>query len=248
MLKIKNLSVKVGDKVLLKDFNLHVKKGEVHVIMGPNGAGKSTLAKVIAGFPGYEVIAGSIFYNGEDLLALTPEERARKKLFVSFQYPLEISGITNFDFLFTAYNKQQKANNKEALNKKAFEILLDEKMKELEIRKEFKKRSINDGFSGGEKKKNEILQMALFNPALSILDEIDSGLDVDALKKITEILLKLRAKDNSYVFITHYPSLLDYINVDFVHILSSGKLIKTGDLALAEEIGKKGFASFVGSK
>lgn len=244
MLKIENLSVKVDNKVLLKGFNLEVKKGEIHVIMGPNGAGKSTLAKVLAGLPSYEVIEGSIFYNGEDLLKLLPEERSRKKMFVSFQYPIEINGISNFEFLHSSYNKQQKANNRETLNKKAFEALLDQKMELLGIREEFKKRSINESFSGGEKKKNEILQMVLFNPNIAILDEIDSGLDVDAIKKISEVLLSLKTKENSLIFITHYMQLLNYITPDFVHILSGGRLIKTGTFDIAKEIEAKGFESF----
>lgn len=165
-------------------------------------------------------------------------------MFVSFQYPIEINGISNFEFLHSSYNKQQKANNKETLNKKAFEALLDQKMELLGIREEFKKRSINEGFSGGEKKKNEILQMVLFNPHIAILDEIDSGLDVDAIKKISEVLLSLKTKENSLIFITHYMQLLNYITPDFVHILSGGRLIKTGTFDIAKEIEAKGFESF----
>jgi Fe-S cluster assembly ATP-binding protein len=276
MLKIKNLSVKVNEKVLLKDFHLNVNRGEIHVVMGPNGAGKSTLAKAISGFPGYEITSGEIFYRGEDLLKLLPEERACKKIFVSFQYPIEISGISNFEFLYAAYKRlsseEESRKNidfscknldlgkssspyspsslpksslkKPAFEKDAFENLLDEKMELLGIKKEFKTRSINEGFSGGEKKKNEILQMALFNPHLSILDEIDSGLDVDALKMITEVLLKLKSKDNSFVFITHYMRLLDYITPDFVHVLINGKIVKTGGMEIAKEIEKNGFEPF----
>ena len=241
MLSIKNLKVEVEDKALLNGFNLEVKKGEIHAIMGPNGAGKSTLSKVISGHPNYKVIEGEIFYKGKDLLKLSPDERALLGIFVSFQYPIEISGISNFDFLYSSYNLINKAKGNAELSKKDFEVLLNEKLSLLDMKQEFTSRNINEGFSGGEKKKNEILQMALFSPELAILDEIDSGLDVDALRVITDKVKSLKTKDNSFILITHYQRLLNYIVPDFVHVLIGGGIIKTGGAKLAKEIEERGY-------
>ena len=243
MLNIRDLEVEIDSKTLIREFHLNVRRGETHVIMGPNGAGKSTLSKVISGHPKYKVVKGEIFYKKKNLLTQLPEERALNGVFVSFQYPIEISGISNFEFLHTSYNEMQKANDKKTIGKEEFKKnLLFEKMDFLGMKKElFIKRNINEGFSGGEKKKNEILQMALFSPELCVLDEVDSGLDIDALKLITKKIKSLRTKDNSFILITHYQRLLNYITPDFVHILVDGKLMKTGEAGLAKEIEKKGY-------
>lgn len=245
MLKIKNLKVEIDGKILLEGFNLHVKEGEVHAIMGPNGAGKSTLSKVISGHPKYKVSEGEISFFGKDLLELSPVDRALLGIFVSFQYPVEIDGVSNFEFLFTSLNSRRKSENKAEVSKADFEKILDEKMSLLEMKKEFVFRNVNEGFSGGEKKKNEILQMALFSPKLSILDEIDSGVDVDALKVITDKIRSLKTEKNSYILITHYDRLLNYIKPDFVHILFNGKVVKTGTSQLAQEVEKYGYDRFV---
>ena len=241
MLKIIDLKVAIDDKILLDGFNLHIKKGEIHAIMGPNGAGKSTLSKVISGHSKYKVLEGDILYYGNSLLDLSPDERALKGIFVSFQYPIEISGISNFEFLYACYIARQKKRGQQPIDKKDFDILLKSKLDLLDIKREFVKRSINEGFSGGEKKKNEILQMALFSPQLAVLDEIDSGLDVDALKIITNKIKALKTEDNSYILITHYERLLNYISPDYVHILCDGKVIKTGGADLASEIERRGY-------
>lgn len=241
MLKIKNLKVEVEGKVLLDGFNLNIEKGQIHALMGPNGAGKSTLSKVLSGHPKYKVIEGEIYYLGKNLLDLSPDERSLEGVFVSFQYPLEVSGISNFEFLHASYNAQMKAKQSKVLSKEEFEILLYTHIERLGIKKEFVKRSINEGFSGGEKKKNEILQMALFSPKLSVLDEIDSGLDVDALKVITEEIKSLKTRENGYILITHYERLLNYIVPDYVHVLIKGKIVKTGKIELAKEIEKRGY-------
>lgn len=234
MLNIKNLQVKINEKTLIEDLNLKVNPGEIHAVMGPNGAGKSTLSNVIAGYPDYTTY-GEIFYNNKDLFKLSIEERALEKIFVSFQHPIEIGGISNFDFLYACYKAREE------ISKTDFEILLNKKLQQLEISKDFVHRNLNEGFSGGEKKKNEILQMALFMPKLSILDEIDSGLDVDALKVLTKNILNIKSPDTSIILITHYTRLLNYIKPDFVHILKNGKIIKTGNYNLALEIENKGY-------
>lgn len=242
MLEIKNLSATVEGKQILKGLNLRIERGEVHAIMGPNGAGKSTLAKILAGHPAYEITEGEIWFKGQNLLEMAPEERAHAGLFMSFQYPLEISGVSNSQFLAAALNAQRKGRSLEPLSPDAFEELLDEKMKAMEIRSEFKTRNINEGFSGGEKKRNEILQMALFDPALSVLDETDSGLDIDAMRIVAAGVNQMRRSDNALLLITHYQRLLDYIKPDFVHVLADGQIVRTGGPELALELEAKGYA------
>jgi Fe-S cluster assembly ATP-binding protein len=230
MIEIKNLCVNVESKPILKGLNLSIQRGEVHAIMGPNGAGKSTLAKILAGHPAYEVISGEVWFKGQDLLEMDPEDRARAGLFMSFQYPLEINGVTNRQFLEAAMKAQGKTGS------------IEEKMGALEIRPEFLDRNINEGFSGGEKKRNEILQMALFDPDLAVLDETDSGLDIDAMRIVARGVNEMRRKDNALLIITHYQRLLDYIKPDFVHVLSDGKIVRTGGAELALELEEKGYA------
>ncbi|MBS0624456.1 MAG: Fe-S cluster assembly ATPase SufC [Verrucomicrobia bacterium] len=242
MIEIKNLSAEIEGKSILKGLSLKVGKGEVHAIMGPNGAGKSTLAKILAGHPAYEITGGEVWFKGQDLLEMEPEERMHAGLFMSFQYPLEISGVSNRQFLLSAVNAQRKARSEELFSEEDFEKILEEKMKSMEIRSEFKERSINEGFSGGEKKRNEILQMALFNPDLAILDETDSGLDIDAMRIVADGVNKMRRQDNALILITHYQRLLDYIKPDFVHVLSEGKIVRTGGPELALELEEKGYA------
>lgn len=242
MLEIKNLSATVDEKQILKGLNLRIERGEVHAIMGPNGAGKSTLAKILAGHPAYEITEGEIWFKGQNLLEMEPEERAHAGLFMSFQYPLEISGVSNSQFLAAALNAQRKGRGLEPLSPDAFEELLDQKMKAMEIRSEFKTRNINEGFSGGEKKRNEILQMALFDPALAVLDETDSGLDIDAMRIVAAGVNQMRRSDNALLLITHYQRLLDYIKPDFVHVLSGGQIVRTGGPELALELEAKGYA------
>jgi len=238
MLEIKDLCVEVENKIILKDFNLNIKKGEVHVIMGPNGSGKSTLTKVIAGHPSFKVKKGSIKYLKRDLLTYPPEKRAKEGIFISFQDPIEIESISNFEFLLEAYNIQ-----KEKIQKKDFEKLLDEKMKVLNIKK-LKDRGINEGFSGGEKKKNEILQMELFSPKLILLDEIDSGLDIDSLKMVYDKIKSIKNDQNAFLLITHYNHFLDHIDVDFIHILCKGRITKTAKAELAKMVKEKGYKDF----
>ena len=238
IIQIKNLHASINGKQILKGLNLDIGKGEVHAIMGPNGAGKSTLAKILAGHPSYEVTEGEIWFKGQNLLEMEPEERAAAGLFMSFQYPIEIPGVSNRLFLHTALNAQRKMK----VSDEEFESLLTEKMALMEIKPEFKDRAVNEGFSGGEKKRNEILQMALFNPDLAILDETDSGLDIDAMRIVAAGVNKLRREDAGLLVITHYQRLLDYIRPDFVHVLSDGQIIRTSGPELALELEAKGYA------
>jgi Fe-S cluster assembly ATP-binding protein len=242
LLSIKNLSVSSGDKPILKNLSLSIQAGEIHAIMGPNGAGKSTLAKILAGHPAYEVTSGEVIFKGKSLLDLSIEERVHLGLFMSFQYPLEIPGVSNGEFLFAALNAQKKGRSEDLLSKKDFEALLQAKMEAMEIRSEFKERNINEGFSGGEKKKNEILQMALFEPDLAILDETDSGLDIDAIRVVARGVNQMKSPDRALILITHYQRLLDYIKPDFVHVLSNGAIVRSGGPDLALELEEKGYA------
>ncbi|RXP59434.1 Fe-S cluster assembly ATPase SufC [Lutibacter sp. HS1-25] len=241
MLEVKNLHASINNKEILKGINLEIKAGEVHAIMGPNGSGKSTLSAVIAGKEDYEVTAGSIILNGEDLEDLAPEERAHKGVFLSFQYPVEIPGVTVTNFIKTAINESRKAKGLEELPAKDMLKLIREKADLLEIDRKFLSRSLNEGFSGGEKKRNEIFQMAMLEPKLAILDETDSGLDIDALKVVANGVNKLKSKDNAVIVITHYQRLLDYIVPDFVHVLYNGKIVKSGGKELALELEAKGY-------
>ena len=241
MLEIKNLHAKVEDKDILRGINLRVNAGEVHAIMGPNGSGKSTLSSVIAGKEEYEVSEGEIFFNNEDLDDLAPEKRAHKGIFMSFQYPIEIPGVSVTNFIKTAINETRKANGKEELPAKDMLKKIRETAELLEIDRKFLSRSLNEGFSGGEKKRNEIFQMAMLEPQLAILDETDSGLDIDALKIVANGVNKLKSKDNAVIIITHYQRLLDYIIPDFVHVLHNGKIVKSGGKELAHELEDKGY-------
>ena len=241
MLKIKNLKAGVENTQILKGINLEVKAGEVHAIMGPNGSGKSTLSAIIAGKEDYEVSEGNISFEGEDLLELAPEERAHKGVFLSFQYPVEIPGISVSNFIKTAVNERRKAQGLEKMPAAKMLKMMREKTELLNINKGYLSRNMNEGFSGGEKKRNEIFQMAMFEPKLAILDETDSGLDIDALRIVANGVNKLRGKDNATVVITHYQRLLDYIVPDFVHVLYDGKIIKSGGKELAFELEEKGY-------
>jgi len=241
MLKIKNLHASVEDTQILKGLNLEVKSGEVHAIMGPNGSGKSTLASVIAGREEYDVTDGEINFQGNNLSELGPEERAREGIFLAFQYPVEIPGVSTTNFMKTAVNQIRESKGEKPLDAVAFLKLMKEKMKLVNIRQDLLSRSINDGFSGGEKKRNEIFQMAMLNPKLSILDETDSGLDIDALKIVSNGVNALKSKENATVVVTHYQRLLDYIVPDFVHVLMNGKIVKSGDKSLALELEEKGY-------
>lgn len=241
MLKVKNLHASINDKEILKGINLEIKPGEVHAIMGPNGSGKSTLSTVIAGKEDYEVTEGSVELDGEDLEDLAPEERAHKGIFLSFQYPVEIPGVTVTNFMKTAINETRKAKGLEELPAKDMLKLIREKADLLEIDRKFLSRSLNEGFSGGEKKRNEIFQMAMLEPKLAILDETDSGLDIDALKVVANGVNKLKNKDNAVLVITHYQRLLDYIVPDHVHVLHDGKIVKSGGKELALELEEKGY-------
>jgi Fe-S cluster assembly ATP-binding protein len=241
MLKIKNLKASINGKEILKGLNLEVKAGEVHAIMGPNGSGKSTLASVLAGREDYEITGGSVTFNGKDLLDLAPEARAGEGLFLAFQYPVEIPGVSNINFIKTAVNEVREYNKLQPLDTKEFMKLLKDKQALVELDGKLANRSLNEGFSGGEKKRNEIFQMAMLNPSLGILDETDSGLDIDALKVVANGVNQLKNKNNAFVVITHYQRLLDYIVPDVVHVLFDGKIIKTGDKKLALELEKKGY-------
>jgi len=241
MLSIKNLHASIEDKEILKGINLEIKAGEVHAIMGPNGSGKSTLSAVIAGNENYEVTEGSVELLGEDLADLAPEERAHKGVFLSFQYPVEIPGVSVTNFMKTAINESRKANGKEEMPANEMLKLIREKSELLEIDRKFLSRSLNEGFSGGEKKRNEIFQMAMLEPKLAILDETDSGLDIDALRIVANGVNKLKSQENAVLVITHYQRLLDYIIPDFVHVLMDGKIVKSGGKELALELEEKGY-------
>ncbi len=241
MLSIKNLHASIGDKEILKGINLEVKAGEIHAIMGPNGAGKSTLSAIIAGNENYEVTEGEIFLEGEDIADLAPEERAHKGVFLSFQYPVEIPGVSVTNFIRTSINETRKANNLEEMPANEMLKVIREKSELLEIDRKFLSRSLNEGFSGGEKKRNEIFQMAMLDPKLAILDETDSGLDIDALRIVANGVNKLKSDQNAIIVITHYQRLLDYIVPDFVHVLYNGKIVKSGDASLALELEEKGY-------
>ena len=241
MLKINNLHARVEDKEILKGINLTVNAGEVHAIMGPNGSGKSTLAAVIAGKEEFEVTQGEVFLEGEDLEDTSPEDRAHKGVFLSFQYPVEIPGVSVTNFMKTAINESRKAKGLEDMPAKDMLKLIREKSELLEIDRKFLSRSLNEGFSGGEKKRNEIFQMAMLEPKLAILDETDSGLDIDALRIVANGVNKLKSKDNAVIVITHYQRLLEYIVPDFVHVLHNGKIVKSGTKDLALELEEKGY-------
>ena len=241
LLEIKDLHASIDDKEILKGLNLTVNKGEVHAIMGPNGSGKSTLSKVLAGHPSYTVTSGEVLYNGENLLELEPDERAKAGIFLAFQYPVEVPGVSNSQFLRLAYNEKMKHLGTEELDPLEFNDYLKERAKIVEMDSSFFKRSVNEGFSGGEKKRNEILQMAVLNPTLAILDETDSGLDIDALRIVAEGVNKLRSADNAIILVTHYQRLLNYIIPDFVHVLADGRVVKEGGKELALELEEKGY-------
>ncbi len=241
LLEIKDLHAGIEGREILKGLNLNVKAGEVHAIMGPNGSGKSTLSKVLAGHPTYEVLSGEVLYEGKNLLELEPDERAREGVFLAFQYPVEVPGVSNSQFLRLAYNEKMKHHGLEELDPLEFNDYLTEKAKIVEMDKSFFKRSVNEGFSGGEKKRNEILQMAVLEPKLAILDETDSGLDIDALRIVAEGVNKLRSSENGIILVTHYQRLLDYIVPDFVHVLAGGKIVKEGGKELALELEEKGY-------
>lgn len=241
MLEIKGLRANIGENEILKGVDLTVGKGEVHAVMGPNGSGKSTLAQVIAGHPSYEVTAGSVTYDGQDLLELEPEERAQAGIFLAFQYPVEIPGVTNAYFLRSAYNAVRKARGEEEVDPLEFLDVMEEKMKLVDMDPAMLNRSVNAGFSGGEKKRNEIVQLAVLNPKLAILDETDSGLDIDALRIVADGVNKLRTPDKSAIVVTHYQRLLNYIVPDYVHVLAGGRIVRSGGKELALELEERGY-------
>ena len=241
MLEINNLHAKVAATPILHGLNLTIREGEVHALMGPNGSGKSTLAYVLAGKPGYEITDGTVLFDGEDLTALAPEERARKGLFLSFQQPIEIPGVRLDHFLRAGYNELMKSKNTDELDPLQFDRLIRTRAKSIDMDANLIKRSVNEGFSGGEKKRNEVLQMAVLEPRLQILDEIDSGLDVDALREVSEGLNQLRTSSASTLVVTHYERILTYLKPDFVHVLINGKIVRTGDKTLAKEIEDHGY-------
>lgn len=241
MLSIKNLHASIGGKEILKGINLEVKSGEIHAIMGPNGSGKSTLANVLAGREDYDVTEGEVIFNGKNLLELAPEDRAREGVFLAFQYPIEIPGVSNVNFLKTAINEIRAYKGLDPMDAKDFLARMKEKQKLVELDMKLANRSVNEGFSGGEKKRNEIFQMAMLEPKLAILDETDSGLDIDALRIVSNGVNKLKNKDNATIVVTHYQRLLDYIVPDFVHVLYNGRIVKSGPKELALELEEKGY-------
>ena len=241
LLEIKDLECRIDDQEILKGLNLEIKKGEVHAIMGPNGSGKSTLSSVLAGKNEYEVTGGTISFLQEDIIELSPEERSWRGMFLAFQYPIEIPGVSNINFLRTALNERNKSLNLPPISAKDFLKMVAEKSKLVGLNNKLKNRSVNEGFSGGEKKRNEIFQMAMLNPSLAILDETDSGLDIDALKIVANGVNQLKSKDNATIVITHYQRLLDYIVPDYVHVLHDGKIVKSGNKSLALELEAKGY-------
>ena len=241
MLEIRNLHASIDQNEILKGISLTVKKGEIHAIMGPNGSGKSTLAKVLAGHPAYEVTEGEVLYEGKNLLELSPDERAREGLFMAFQYPIEVPGVSNAQFLRLAYNEQRKHRGEEELDPLEFKDLLKERAQVVEMDASFMTRSVNEGFSGGEKKRNEILQMAVLEPKLAILDETDSGLDIDALRIVAGGVNQLHNSENAMILVTHYQRLLNYVVPHFVHVLAGGRIAKEGGKELALELEQKGY-------
>ena len=242
ILELKNLKVTIGDKEVLKDLNLTVNKGEIHAIMGPNGSGKSTFSKVVAGHPAYNILSGDILFSGKSILSLEPDQRSHLGIFLAFQYPIEIPGVSNEEFLELIYNSKLEAKNKEVKKfSDDFLRLLNDKLKLLNISEDFIWRNVNEGFSGGEKKRNEILQMMVLDSELSILDEIDSGLDIDALKLISNGINKFMTKNKAIILITHYQRLLTYVRPNYVHVIQNGKIIKTGSAELAQELELKGY-------
>ena len=241
MLEIRNLHAKIDGKEILRGIDLTVNAGEVHAIMGPNGSGKSTLAKVLAGHPSYEVTGGEVLFEGKSLLELAPDERARGGIFLAFQYPVEVPGVSNAQFLRLAYNERRKHLGEEELDPLEFKDLLAERAKIVEMEPALMSRSVNEGFSGGEKKRNEILQMAVLEPSLAVLDETDSGLDIDALRVVSEGVNRLRRPDNAVILVTHYQRLLNYITPDFVHVLYKGRIVRSGGKELALELEEKGY-------
>ena len=241
ILEVKNLEVSTNNIKILKDLNLTIKTGEIHAIMGPNGSGKSTFSKVLAGHPTYEVLNGDIYFNGTSILELEPEQRSHLGIFLAFQYPIEIPGVSNEDFLRLAYNSKQKFYNKPEVDPIEFLTIVNEKLKLVNMSPLFLSRNVNEGFSGGEKKRNEILQMILLDSELSILDETDSGLDIDALKIISNGINNFMDESKSIILITHYQRLLDYVNPTYVHVMQDGKIIKTGSAQLAKELEDKGY-------
>jgi Fe-S cluster assembly ATP-binding protein len=241
LLEVKDLQVSINSNQILKDLNITIHSGEIHAIMGPNGSGKSTLSKVLAGHPAYKIINGNIFFKGNSILNLEPEQRAHLGIFLAFQYPIEIPGVSNEDFLRLAYNAKQKFNNKPEVDPLEFLTIVNEKLDLVEMSPIFLSRNVNEGFSGGEKKRNEILQMILLDSELCVLDETDSGLDIDALKLISKAINVFMDKKKSIILITHYQRLLDYIKPNFVHVMQNGKIIKTGNSELAKELELKGY-------
>ena len=241
LLDVKNVKAQIGEKEILKGINLEVKAGEIHAIMGPNGSGKSTLSKVLTGHPAYDLTAGEIKFEDTKINDLSPEERSHLGLFLAFQYPVEIPGVSNEEFLRLAYNLKQKANNLEEVNPIEFFGVLQKKLTLVGMDPSFLNRNVNEGFSGGEKKRNEILQLAILDSKVSILDETDSGLDIDALRTLSESINKIMSKDKAVILITHYQRLLDYVKPDFVHIIQDGKIIKTGDASLARVLEERGY-------
>jgi Fe-S cluster assembly ATP-binding protein len=245
LLDLKNIDASIGNKQIIKNFNLKINKNEIHVIMGPNGSGKSTLSKILAGHPSYSVDNGTIDFCEKDLLDMSPEIRSHEGVFLAFQYPIEISGVTNYDFLRIAYNEKRKYKKETELDPLEFMELTQKTIQKLKMKPEFLNRNLNEGFSGGEKKRNEILQMLLLDPKLIILDEIDSGLDIDAIKIICDGIVNNLAKDSSLIVITHYPKILNYLKPTHVHIMIDGKIVKTGNLELIDYLEKEGYESFI---